>query len=134
MAGMIFGRIPAFDEVMAAVSDLGPIEEKFRVFGWEVRRGDGHDFRVMRDTFETTGTVMLMVGASALFGVNSADGRGNITAYAGVRDPKSSSPESIRPLPFRSNTSHPSSLPGSVQAICSPATPLTSTIRWAAWE
>ena len=34
------------DSAVAAVSDLGPIEEKFRAFGWEVRRGDGHDFRV----------------------------------------------------------------------------------------
>ena len=32
------------DTAVAAVSDLGPIEEKFRAFGWEVRRGDGHDF------------------------------------------------------------------------------------------
>lgn len=44
------------DTAVAAVSDLGPLEEKFRVFGWEVRRGDGHDFRVLRDAlahFET---------------------------------------------------------------------------------
>ena len=32
------------DSAVAAVSDLGPIEDKFRAFGWEVRRGDGHDF------------------------------------------------------------------------------------------
>ncbi|HEX7281241.1 MAG TPA: transketolase C-terminal domain-containing protein [Vicinamibacterales bacterium] len=38
------------DTAVAAVSDLGPLEEKFRVFGWEVRRGDGHDFAVLRDT------------------------------------------------------------------------------------
>src|SRR6188508_3141450 len=44
------------DTAVAAVSDLGPLEEKFRAFGWEVRRGDGHDFAVLRDTlahFET---------------------------------------------------------------------------------
>ncbi|HEX6164362.1 MAG TPA: transketolase C-terminal domain-containing protein [Vicinamibacterales bacterium] len=44
------------DTAVAAVSDLGPIEEKFRIFGWEVRRGDGHDFNVLRDAlahFET---------------------------------------------------------------------------------
>ena len=44
------------DTAVAAVSDLGPIEEKFKVFGWEVRRGDGHDYTVIRDTlahFET---------------------------------------------------------------------------------
>jgi transketolase len=31
------------DTLVSAVSDLGPIEDKFRAFGWEVRRGDGHD-------------------------------------------------------------------------------------------
>ncbi|MBY0493443.1 MAG: transketolase [Cyanobacteria bacterium] len=44
------------DTAVAAVSDLGPIEDKFRDFGWEVRRGDGHDFNVLRDAlahFET---------------------------------------------------------------------------------
>ena len=44
------------DTAVAAVSDLGPLEDKFRTFGWEVRRGDGHDFTVMRDIlahFET---------------------------------------------------------------------------------
>ena len=45
------------DTAVAAVSDLGPIEEKFRVFGWEVRRGDGHDFRVLRDTLAHFDTV-----------------------------------------------------------------------------
>ncbi|HYE86308.1 MAG TPA: transketolase C-terminal domain-containing protein [Vicinamibacterales bacterium] len=44
------------DTAVAAVSDLGDLEAKFRIFGWEVRRGDGHDFRVLRDAlahFET---------------------------------------------------------------------------------
>src|SRR4029453_12138815 len=31
------------DSLVSAVSDLGPIEDKFRAFGWEVARGDGHD-------------------------------------------------------------------------------------------
>jgi len=39
------------DTAVAAVSDLGPIEEKFRSFGWEVRRADGHDFRALHETF-----------------------------------------------------------------------------------
>src|SRR5437773_392660 len=39
------------DSAVAAVSDLGPIEDKFRAFGWEVRRIDGHDFRAIRDAF-----------------------------------------------------------------------------------
>lgn len=38
------------DSLVSAVSDLGPLEEKFRAFGWAVRRGDGHDFAVIRDT------------------------------------------------------------------------------------
>jgi transketolase len=37
------------DSTVAAVSDLGPIEEKFRAFGWEVRRADGHSFTAIRD-------------------------------------------------------------------------------------
>ncbi|MGQ0734123.1 MAG: transketolase C-terminal domain-containing protein [Acidobacteriota bacterium] len=40
------------DSLVAAVSDLGPIEEKFRAFGWEVRRGDGHDPAAMHDVLE----------------------------------------------------------------------------------
>jgi transketolase len=45
------------DTLVSSVSDLGPLEEKFRAFGWEVRRGDGHDPRVMRDTFAHFATV-----------------------------------------------------------------------------
>src|SRR5688572_1859963 len=45
------------DTAVAAVSDLGPLEEKFRVFGWEVRRGDGHDFRVLGETLAHFDTV-----------------------------------------------------------------------------
>jgi transketolase len=36
------------DQTIAAVSDLGPIEEKFRAFGWAVRRVDGHDLPAVR--------------------------------------------------------------------------------------
>src|SRR6185295_7759879 len=36
------------DSAVAAVSDLGPLEDKFRAFGWEVQRADGHDFRAIR--------------------------------------------------------------------------------------
>jgi len=39
------------DAAVAAVSDLGPIEEKFRAFGWHVRRDDGHDPRVLDRVF-----------------------------------------------------------------------------------
>jgi transketolase len=35
------------DSTVIAVSDLGDIEEKFRAFGWEVRRVNGHDFRAI---------------------------------------------------------------------------------------
>ena len=45
------------DSAVAAVSDLGPIEEKFRAFGWEVRRGDGHDFAVLRDALAHFATI-----------------------------------------------------------------------------
>ena len=45
------------DTAVAAVSDLGPIEDKFRVFGWEVRRGDGHDFGVLRETLAHFDTI-----------------------------------------------------------------------------
>jgi transketolase len=39
------------DSAVAAVSDLGPIEDKFRAFGWHVQRIDGHDFAAIRDAF-----------------------------------------------------------------------------------
>jgi transketolase N-terminal domain/subunit len=45
------------DSAVAAVSDLGPIEEKFRAFGWHVRRADGHDPAVLRDVFAEFRTV-----------------------------------------------------------------------------
>src|SRR6185503_8911314 len=45
------------DSLVSAVSDLGPIEDKFRVFGWEVARGDGHDPGVIRDVLARFATV-----------------------------------------------------------------------------
>src|SRR4051812_6819533 len=45
------------DSAVSAVSDLGPLEEKFRAFGWEVRRADGHDFGAIRDAFAHFATV-----------------------------------------------------------------------------
>jgi len=39
------------DSAVSAVSDLGPIEDKFRAFGWDVQRADGHDLRAVRDVF-----------------------------------------------------------------------------------
>ena len=45
------------DSAVAAVSDLGPLADKFRAFGWEVRRGDGHDFAVLRDTLAHFATI-----------------------------------------------------------------------------
>src|SRR5437867_7781869 len=45
------------DSAVAAVSDLGPLEDKFRAFGWDVRRIDGHDFRAMRSAFAHFATV-----------------------------------------------------------------------------
>src|SRR6185295_10461681 len=45
------------DSAVSAVSDLGPIEEKFRAFGWEVARADGHDLRAVADVFAQFATV-----------------------------------------------------------------------------
>ena len=45
------------DTLVAAVSDLGPLEDKFRAFGWEVRRGDGHDPKVIRQVLAHFATV-----------------------------------------------------------------------------
>ncbi len=45
------------DSTVAAVSDLGDLEAKFRAFGWEVRRADGHDFAALRDVFAHFATV-----------------------------------------------------------------------------
>jgi transketolase len=45
------------DSTISAVSDLGSIEDKFRAFGWDVRRVDGHDFRAIRGAFAHFATV-----------------------------------------------------------------------------
>ena len=45
------------DSTVAAVSDLGPIEDKFRAFGWEVRRLDGHDLRALSKAFRELGAI-----------------------------------------------------------------------------
>lgn len=39
------------------VSDLGRLEDKFRSFGWDVGRHDGHDFRALEHTFRHFETV-----------------------------------------------------------------------------
>src|SRR5262245_16790131 len=39
------------DSAVAAVSDLGVIDDKFRAFGWHVERVDGHDFRAVSAAF-----------------------------------------------------------------------------------
>src|SRR5262245_58260925 len=46
------------DAAVSAVSDLGPLEDKFRAFGWEVRRVDGHDFAAIRAAFAYFATVV----------------------------------------------------------------------------
>src|SRR5688500_5883507 len=61
------------DTAVAAVSDLGPLEDKFRAFGSEVRRGDGHDYRVIRKTrahFET------VTGKPKVFIADTVKGKG----------------------------------------------------------
>jgi transketolase len=39
------------DSAVSVVSDLGSIEDKFRAFGWDVARADGHDMRAVSDVF-----------------------------------------------------------------------------------
>src|SRR5665213_160658 len=39
------------DSAVSAVSDLGAIEDKFRAFGWEVARADGHDLCAVKNIF-----------------------------------------------------------------------------------
>jgi transketolase len=45
------------DSAVSAVSDLGPIEDKFRAFGWHVARADGHDLHAVADAFGCFDTV-----------------------------------------------------------------------------
>ena len=45
------------DSAVSSVSDLGPLEDKFRAFGWEVGRADGHDFQAIRDAFAHFATI-----------------------------------------------------------------------------
>src|SRR5258708_27345124 len=45
------------DSAVSTVSDLGPLEDKFRAFGWDVRRADGHDFRAIHDAFAHFATI-----------------------------------------------------------------------------
>src|SRR6478672_7461752 len=45
------------DSAVAAVSDLGRLEDKFKAFGWEVRRAGGHDFAAIRGAFAHFATV-----------------------------------------------------------------------------
>ncbi len=45
------------DSAVSAVSDLGSIEDKFRVFGWEVARANGHDIRAVSDVFARFATI-----------------------------------------------------------------------------
>lgn len=45
------------DSLVSEVSDLGRLEDKFRAFGWEVRRGDGHDPGTLRGVLQHFATV-----------------------------------------------------------------------------
>src|SRR5262245_47599597 len=45
------------DSAVSAVSDLGPIEDKFRAFGWAVIRVDGHDFAAILQAFTEMATI-----------------------------------------------------------------------------
>ncbi len=39
------------DKPVKEIIDLGDLEKKFKVFGWYVKRCDGHDFRALSDAF-----------------------------------------------------------------------------------
>ncbi len=39
------------DKPLKEIIDLGDLEKKFEVFGWYVKRCDGHDFRALEDAF-----------------------------------------------------------------------------------
>ena len=45
------------DTHVSRVSDLGNLEAKFRAFGWEVRRCDGHDYAALAQTFNELGKI-----------------------------------------------------------------------------
>jgi len=45
------------DSAVAAVSDLGSIEDKFRSFGWHVARANGHDLPAVKEVFGTFDSV-----------------------------------------------------------------------------
>lgn len=42
------------DGPVAKVMNVEPLEEKYRSFGWEVRRIDGHDMEQVAEALETT--------------------------------------------------------------------------------
>jgi transketolase len=42
------------DGPVAEVMNVEPLEEKYRSFGWEVRRIDGHDMEQVAEALETT--------------------------------------------------------------------------------
>lgn len=41
------------DRPVKEISDLGDLEDKLRAFGWHVERCNGHDFRALRQAFNT---------------------------------------------------------------------------------
>jgi transketolase len=45
------------DSAVSAVSDLGSLEDKFRAFGWDVARADGHDMHALADALARFQTV-----------------------------------------------------------------------------
>ena len=78
------------DSLVSAVSDLGPIEDKFRAFGWEVRRGDGHDPAAIRDVLAQFATV---TDRPKVFIADTIKGKGvSFMEGAGLRRPDLSLP------------------------------------------
>lgn len=61
------------DSAVADVSDLGPIEAKFRAFGWDVSSVDGHDFGSLARVFTHVKSVS---DAPQIIIANTIKGRG----------------------------------------------------------
>ena len=61
------------DSMVSAVSDLGMLEDKFTAFGWEVRRGDGHDPAAFREVLAHFATV---AGRPKVFIADTIKGKG----------------------------------------------------------
>jgi transketolase len=54
------------DLPVAQVNDLGPLDERFRAFGWDVRRVDGHDMAALAAAFDAPRTAPRVIVADTV--------------------------------------------------------------------